>query len=484
MRDALIENGTLYAGSEPRRRTVSIGSPFFAAARASLMVESQPAPKHASCQERLRRAVVAAVPGGTGCRQYGHFMYNFVMPLWDALHALGWDAATEPPPTVFVDCTGRNLGYWGGVRLQRAPDYVHTAARVLTAQPLRSLPDLLSPQRRPTFAHGYSLPGVMTIFKSGLGTPVSDRQLSAPSATCIDELLVGYGCANLDHYNVHLPKGHVRQFRGAFLAHVAAGELPWTPRTVGSAIGAALLMVSRSKDRRILNERAVFDRVTRIRGISRGRSRLTSFEGLPLHTQMRISAKADIMLGMDGTGLFNANWMQPGSVVVYVLPYMAATVLPSKGDNFVRLWRALGLRTFRMDVTSRNDTVVTSRLKWCVRCLQNGSLHVPPGAVNRALVPSWSGCAASRSSAFGCVLSQDSRLSLPRTARIVRAAAAEIATSSGPNPTLKGALSTVRTSNRSVRITPTRPRAGNGWRHTHSWTSIPSPRASAPLVKK
>ena len=148
------------------------------------------------------------------------------------------------------------------------------------------------------------------------------------------------------------------------------------------------------------------------------------------------------MLGVDGTGLFNANWMQPGSGVIYVLPYMAAAVIPRKGDTFVRLWRALGLRTYRMDVTSRNDTVVTSPLKWCATCVYNSSLHVPRGAVNRALVPGsalgGAPCAASLPNAFSCVLSQDSRLSPSRTARLARTVAAEIATSTsvGPNATV------------------------------------------------
>ena len=129
------------------------------------------------------------------------------------------------------------------------------------------------------------------------------------------------------------------------------------------------------------------------------------------------------MLGADGTGLFNANWMQPGSAVVYVMPYLAASALPHKGENFVRLWRALGLHVFRVDVSRPNDTVVRSRLPWCAPCVLNGSLRVLRGTEHgraSGSAPSDAPCVVTRSRAFGCILSQDFRLSPRRMARLAR----------------------------------------------------------------
>ena len=287
---ARVHNGTLY-GVDRQPLSVLDGSPFFPASRQSLRIESPRAgPSTEACHERLHRAVIATVPGHTGCRQFGHFLYNFVMPLWDALRTLGWDAAAAEPPTVFVDCTGLDLGPWGGALLRNAPPYVATATRVLSSLPLRSLPDLLSSRAVAKRARSYSPSAALSAIASGMGVRL-------PSALCFDELLVGYGCANLDHYNARLSRSRLRQFRGT-LARATFGELPWLPRTAGSAMGVRLLMVSRVKDRRILNERDVFDRVTRSRGISRGRSRLVRFEGLALHAQMRLWCGARRLCGL------------------------------------------------------------------------------------------------------------------------------------------------------------------------------------------
>ena len=65
-------------------------------------------------------SVLAAVPGNTGCRQPAHFLFNFVMPMWDALQQLGWSPERV---SLFVDCTGMGptrRGGFAGVELEDA----------------------------------------------------------------------------------------------------------------------------------------------------------------------------------------------------------------------------------------------------------------------------------------------------------------------------------------------------------------------------
>ena len=389
----------------------SLTTPFFGANK-TLEVRLRGRP-HKVCAHASRRAVLVAVPGGTGCRQFGHFLFNFVMPLWHAFRVLGWQLPARAH--VFVDCTGRGLGRWGGTKLHKAPPFVHEAARVLLGDArLRSLPRLL------------------------------ERTAAAPR--CFRRMLVGMGCARLDHYNPQMPEDEMRTFRNALTAAVTRKPLAlaWRGRTAGSALGMAVLLVGRRTGRTILNERALFEALMLERAVSRGRSRLVYFGQLTLAEQMRASAAADVMIAMHGTGTANALWMRPGSLLISVFPYGADVAVPHLSINFFRMLRAVGVRVARVATRDFGDTVVADRLAWCAGCLRNRSLHMierpavcvaVDGSVVREPAVECADrntcprpCGRTLGHTYGCVFSQHTRVRADVVAALVRDAAAAIAT--------------------------------------------------------
>lgn len=86
---------TMLKGSRPDAgwQQKSLTSPFFGKARISITAE--PLPAHAPRCERVERGVIAAVSGGYGCAQLAHYLFNFLLPQWDAIEQLGW----APLPT-------------------------------------------------------------------------------------------------------------------------------------------------------------------------------------------------------------------------------------------------------------------------------------------------------------------------------------------------------------------------------------------------
>ena len=145
----------------------------------------------------------------------------------------------------------------------------------------------------------------------------------------------------------------------------------------------------------------------------------TYFDG-PLHQQMAVSAAAHVMIGMDGTGLHNGNWMQPNAAVVHVLPFGANALLPGKGDNFVRMWLALGIRPFRVDIVNRSDAMHPrgTATPACVRCMN----QLAKGGKGRALVGACENPSKQVTKWYGCVLNQDQRLPVSAVAGAVNRA--------------------------------------------------------------
>ena len=389
----------------------ALGSRFFQPQQ-RLAVQPSPPARRRPC---VPRAAAVAPPGDYGCRQVGHFLYNLVMPLWDSLRTLGWDGGAHVH--VFIDCRGRLRGDGahatrriGGTELANAPEFVAAAARVLSPLPLQSLPGLLQ----------------------GTGTG------------CFDELLVGAGCSPLDHYSRAYKAEHAIAFRNSLAAAVLrtplANPLGWRTSVSGRAKEPLrVLLVDRVASRRLLNAPALLDAMRRVPGVDATAARLVRFEGMPLHRQMRVAAAACFMFGMDGTGLFNANFMRPGCTVAHVFPFGTRELLPDKSSNFVRLWQALGLRVRRLDVTqvtlhSRRRNATRS----CQACMHilhtrqrraggNRDVIVNDAVATRATAAS--PCAHLAPKQVGnywmyCVLGQDTRLPPALVVQVVEEAVA------------------------------------------------------------
>ena len=74
------------------------------------------------------------------------------------------------------------------------------------------------------------------------------------------------------------------------------------------------------------------------------------FDDMPFVAQLQLMSITDVLIGVDGTGLFNANFMPEGSTVIRIKPYMLDRLLPGKSRNFEAIWKALGiLSNFKYD---------------------------------------------------------------------------------------------------------------------------------------
>ena len=285
-------------------------------------------------------SVLAAVPGDTGCRQPAHFLFNFVMPMWDSLEQLGWSPERV---SLFLDCTGMGptrRGNFAGVELEDAASFVHEAARVITVRPLRSLPRLL---------HG-----------------------SYTSRTCFDgTVLVGMPCAVLDEYNRNMNPASIRAFRTALMRAVLGGPRVPRPRhppdSAAGPPGRVVYLIHR-RSRTILNEAEVLATIRAQPGVDRTASRVVSFEGLSLRQQMELALTASVLVGLDGSGFLNAVWMRSGSTAVYLMPFGNRYLREQQGSNFFNLMRAVGVTLRQLHVDDPKASSFSPEAP-CMRCI-------------------------------------------------------------------------------------------------------------------
>ena len=285
-------------------------------------------------------SVLAAVPGDTGCRQPAHFLFNFIMPMWDSLEQLGWSPARV---SLFLDCTGMGptrRGGFAGVELEEAASFVHEAARVLTVRPLRSLPRLL---------HG-----------------------SYASRTCFGgTVLVGMPCAVLDEYNRNMNPASIRTFRTALMRAVLGESRVLRPRyhphSAAGPPGRVVYLIHR-RSRTILNEAEVLSTIRAQPGVDRIASRVISFEGLSLRQQMELALTANVLVGLDGSGFLNAVWMRSGSTAVYIMPFGNRYLREQQGSNFFNLMRAVGVALLQLHVDDMDASSLSPEAP-CMRCI-------------------------------------------------------------------------------------------------------------------
>ena len=331
-------------------------TPFFGDA-SGIPVTAVPPPARMPRCERVKRGVLTAAAGGYGCAQLAHYLFNFLLPQWDAMEQIGWlppasgDAsggASGGPPgaqgtaaRLFLDCGGH---YRTGMTVSSAPPFVRETLPLLA--PMASVRSLAT--------HSHATTGSLNV--------------------CFDELLVGCApCAQLDEYNgnLHSPAlaTRVATWRRQLMATVLRqpeSTFAWlasSRRTDGRLDGAAVVLTDRrSATRQWLNVEQ-----SRLRVISLATVRsatVVRWEGMSLREQMRASMAVDVMVGIDGTNLANAMWMRSGSVVVSLIPFGARTHTPHLSDNFRRLWDVAGVRVL-WSHSSRHETRVRD-----VRCAE------------------------------------------------------------------------------------------------------------------
>lgn len=427
-----LSGGGLATGSKPKKPYIALTSRFMQAKRIGIH-QASPFPQ---CQRRVKHAVLASVPGDFGCKQIAHFLYNFLLPQWHALKMKGW-LGNRSGLVLFLDCTGKLYSSettredrvrFGGVPLAKAPGFVSEAVRVLGVAAVEPL----------------SLPGL---------------RAAETSPICFDHVLVGSQCAQLDQYNRNMVKptgsninnelaDEFVRWRDLLIASVlrkvvsppfssqqpAAKQtwLPWaltqTPRggSVHSSTSngftssardgrLAVLLVDRRSSRRWLNVAHVASAVERLDGVRS--ARVVRFEGLSLAEQMRQVRDVDVLMGVDGSGLANGNWLRNGSFVIDLVPYLNAVVRPDLSNNFRRMWHMLGVQVLTSHATRVETDLpeyVDRLIPWCRRCLFSGALRTTKG------VTSTSKCEVSLGQAMWCLDMQDTNVSLARALSLVR----------------------------------------------------------------
>ena len=390
-------------------KLMAVSSRFMASHKRLVLTSARP-PR---CERSVKRAVLAAVPGDFGCRQIAHFLYNWLLPQWHTLSMLGWlDAdGAAVPLTVFLDCSGKA---GRGTSLRSAPSFVAAATRVLSALPLVTL-------------------GPIKLRKQALTTPSKGPGaygLPANNGVCIEEALVGSPCATLDEYSGQFIKEHdaglvagFRRFRGQLMS--AAMQRPITragmpPPSLGRSVpppgGLQVVLVGRRHNRLWLNQREALSAVSGITGVRA--AELVHWEGLSLRAQMERSMRADVLMGIDGTGLANGNWMRAGSTVVVLVPYGNKRARPNLSENFRGMWDAVGVHSVFSHATVHETRLphggmVERALPSCRRCLFSEQLRSNPKPTQP--------CEFTSGNVMWCLDSQDTVVSLSRATDLVRA---------------------------------------------------------------
>lgn len=248
---------------------LSLTSPYFGSALLGATVSPlQPLPR--PC-EYVARGVLASAAGGYGCAQLAHFLFNFLLPQWDAMEQIGWldgalsqDRQHPSQHQLFLDCGGH---YHTGMRVESAPSFVREALPVLAAARVRDL---------------------------GLGESKMGLLNSRRRPICFGELLVGSACASLDEYNpalaLPLEVTRVGVWRLRLMALTlgrSVGALSWLAhsRPVGS--DAIVLLTDRRGGRRWLNVATCRHAAAGIRGVRE--ASVIYWEGLALKEQMLAS---------------------------------------------------------------------------------------------------------------------------------------------------------------------------------------------------
>ena len=347
-----VGGGKLQVASADETRTMQLTSSWMKSYK-GLVVEPleegrAPAPSDVlgDTNASAHLSVLAAVPGDFGCRQPAHYLFNFIMPMWDALQQL--EAYGPSHTSLYLDCTGlgpTRRGDFLGCELESAPSFVQEAARVLTDTPVRSLPRLL---------RGASPHASRTCF----GGPV----------------LVGMPCAVLDEYNSHMTPSRIRAFRTAIMRaviglsprHATPRPSPGGPPADG---GRHVVYLIGRTSRRIVNAEEVLATIRAQPDVDPAASRLVHFEGRSLKEQMELMLTASVLVGIDGSGFLNALWMHSRvSTAVYIMPFGNRFVREDQGSNFFRLMTAVGVTLRQLHV---DDPQASSYGPGhpCMRCL-------------------------------------------------------------------------------------------------------------------
>ena len=195
-------------------------------------------------------------------------------------------------------------------------------------------------------------------------------QRSHETPFCFQHIFAGLSGAQLDHYNGVAKDSRPGGWR-AFKEFLATGlDAKPVPRNRRNATNVVVLQ--RRGSRSLVNVDEIAEVAEKVfSGQGPATVQIIFFEDMPFAEQLQLMAVTDVLIGVDGTGLFNGNFMPEGSTVIRIKPYMLDRLLPGKSGNFKAIWQALGIRN--LDWSSNN--ISTTRASVSPKELQDAIEH-------------------------------------------------------------------------------------------------------------
>ena len=118
-----------------------------------------------------------------------------------------------------------------------------------------------------------------------------------------------------------------------------------------------MVVVQRKENRFLVNADEVAEAAKRVYSAQGPTTvQIVFFETMPFAAQLQLMATTDVLIGVEGTGMFNGNYMSEGSTVIRIKPYMLDHLMPGTGRNHEVIWEALGIQYFVWSSKDINTT--------------------------------------------------------------------------------------------------------------------------------
>uniref|UniRef100_A0A7S0Z7V3 Glycosyltransferase 61 catalytic domain-containing protein n=1 Tax=Ostreococcus mediterraneus TaxID=1486918 RepID=A0A7S0Z7V3_9CHLO len=286
--------------------------------------------------------------------QVGHFIYNTAAPYFDALATAFSNGSYDGQQAVQLQQP--QLPH-GGISMFWYPD---------TQATLNTNADPLDPLKLPAIVEKvFAAFGTTAVYSAP-----ALLQRSHQTPFCFQNVFAGMSGAQLDHYNLKIETTRPGGWR-AFKEFLASGfKAKPVPRYRRNATN--VVVIQRKRNRLLVNANEIAEAAERVFS-AQGRVtvQIVFWEAMSFDVQLQLMATTDVIIGVDGTGLFNGNFMPEGSTVIRIKPYMLDRLIPGRSRNFEVIWQTLGIRYLAW---SSNNTS-TTRARVSLKKLQDAIDH-------------------------------------------------------------------------------------------------------------
>ena len=262
--------------------------------------------------------------------QIGHFIYNTAAPYFDALATTFGDGTYDGQRPIQLQQPQLPPG---AISMFWYPD--SQAVTKPTADPLDPLDLLESP---PVVEKVFAAFGTAAVYSAP-----ALLQRSHQMPVCFENVFAGLSGAQLDHYNFDIETtrpGGWRAFKDYLAKEFQAKPVPRNRRNATNVV-----VVQRKENRLLVNANEVAEAAERVFSAQGPATvQIVFFETMSFAAQLQLMATTDVLIAVEGTGLFNGNYMSEGSTVIRIKPYMLDHLVLGTGKNHEVIWDALGIR--------------------------------------------------------------------------------------------------------------------------------------------